>query len=77
LIEDCWTNFNSDLLRKINLVEVEILFVAVTLNKAVITTDETDASCISMTKVYKKIVMKNGAIVTDAPLKLLSSKLKI
>jgi len=56
---------------------VEILFVAVTLNKAVITTDETDASCISMTKVYKKIVTKNGAIVTDPPLKLLSSKLKI
>jgi len=58
---------------------VKIFFVAATLNKAVMlrheasATDETEASYLSTTKVYKKIGTKNGAIVSDAPLKLLSS----
>jgi len=49
---------------------VEILFVAVTLNQAYI------AEARSMTNAYKKIATKNGAIVSDAPLKLLSLQIK-
>jgi hypothetical protein len=56
---------------------VEILFVAATSIKAIVLRHEADALFLRMTKVYKKIETKNGAIVTDAPLKLLSSKFKI
>jgi len=58
---------------------VKIFFVAATLNKAVMlrheasATYEVAASHLSTTKAYKKIGTKNGAIVSDAPLKLLSS----
>lgn len=64
-------------MRKINPVEVEILFVAATSIKAILLRHEADASFLWTTKVFKKIETKNGAIVTDAPLKLLSSKFKI
>jgi len=56
---------------------VEILFVAATSIKAILLRHEADALFLRTTKVYKKIETKNGAVVTDAPLKLLSSKFKI